>query len=295
MDSIKTPKDNIILVPIDFSTSSETALEHAVNIANLFDNEITVMHVIGESLLGSLFASGLQKSQVQATVSDRLDKVVDAFKEKHPNLTINKRIVEGKVYKAILDSTEELNCDSIVMGFNGISGVEQFLGSTTSRVLKKSTVPVVIVKDGNTRTNYKNILLPIDLTKESRQKVSWAVHVAKKYDATVHVIMEVEDDEFLRKKVNAALNQVKNILEKNEVKHVCKILSDEEYPDHFGGDVIKYGDEIDADLVMIMTQKETSVREFFLGSFAKDVIKLSNRPVMAINPKSTGTISIIGY
>ncbi|MFT5155936.1 MAG: nucleotide-binding universal stress UspA family protein, partial [Bacteroidia bacterium] len=238
------------------------------------------------SFFSSIFSGSMEKSVMLDTINTRLNEKAAEVRKKYPKLTVNTLIREGKVYTQIIEASNNMACDSIVMGFNGLTGIEHFMGSTTLRVLKSTTVPVVIIKDQPSSTNYEKIVLPIDLTKESRQKVDWAVHVAKKYNSEIHVIMEVETDEFYMNRVKASLMQVEKILTKNNVRHVTKLLSDSEYPERFGGDIIQYSEEIKADLIMIMTQKEAGVLDFFLGSFAQQVIDGTKRtPIMAINPK----------
>ena len=54
MIDIKTPQDHIILVPMDFSDSSINAVYYAVEMANFFDSEVTLLHVISKSTLSNL-------------------------------------------------------------------------------------------------------------------------------------------------------------------------------------------------------------------------------------------------
>ena len=288
MSPLKTPKDNVILVPTDFSQSADNALEHAVGIAELFDNKIVLLYVLSDNFINSIFGSKAQNDLTKELVKTKLDEKIATFTAKHPNVVIEKLVREGKVYKNIIKAADELECDSIVMGFNGLARIERSMGSTTSRVLKSAKVPVVIIKDQTATTNYDRIVLPIDLTKESKQKVKWAIHLAKKYDAEVHVIMEIESDAFLKKKVEANLAQVVKLLSKEGIKVVHKILDDKAYPDNFGGDIVKYSQEVDANLILIMTQKETEFKDFFVGSFAVRVINGTKQvPIMAINPVET--------
>jgi len=296
MNSVKTPKHNVILVPIDFSTASNNAVEHAVGIAELFENEIALLYVVKESLFKSFFGSNVEHSILMDQINTKLEERKKMIIDKHPNMIVNTIVKEGSVYKQIIETAGTLPCDSIVMGYHGSSAVAQVIGSTTSRVLRSSSVPVVIVKETKSTTTYKKILLPIDLTKESKQKVSWAIHLAKKYDSEVHVIMEIEEDEFLMKKVSNNLAQVEAMLAKEGIKHVSKILDDQNYPEQFGGDVVQYAEEEDIDLVLIMTQKEGGVMDFFLGSFARQIIEGTKQtPVMAINPKELAVHYITGY
>jgi nucleotide-binding universal stress UspA family protein len=274
-------------VPTDFSTASDFALEHSVGIADLFDNQITLLYVVEESFFKSIFGGSMEKAMMMDTINNKLKEKAEEIKSRFPGMVVNTLVREGKVYKQIIEVSKTLACDSIVMGFNGVNGVEKFMGSTTTRVLKSSDVPVVIVKDIQSSVKYKKIVLPIDLTKESRQKVDMAVQLAGKYGSEIHVISEVESDEFFMNKVNASLHQVENILAKNGVNYVTKLLDDQEYPDNFGKDIIKYSEEIDADLILIMTQKESGVTDYLrIGSFARHIIHESRKtPVMAISPK----------
>jgi nucleotide-binding universal stress UspA family protein len=53
--------------------------------------------------------------------------------------------------------------------------IEQFTGSTTSRVIKSSEIPVIAVKEKRTEPKFDKIVLPLDLTRTSKQKIDWAV------------------------------------------------------------------------------------------------------------------------
>ena len=81
-------------------------------------------------------------------------------------------------------------------------------------------------------------------------------------------------------------------MSKHGIDYVSKILDDIQYPEHFGKDVVQYADEIKADLIMIMTQKETGVQDYLrIGSFARHIIHESkNIPVMAIKPRGNNDV-----
>jgi len=104
MNSVKTPKDNVILVPIDFSTASANAVEHAVGIAELFDNEIALLYVVKESLFKTLFGSNVEKSLLMDRISQQLEERKKMIVEKHPNLVVETIVKEGTVYKQIIET-----------------------------------------------------------------------------------------------------------------------------------------------------------------------------------------------
>ena len=98
----------------------------------------------------------------------------------------------------------------------------------------------------------------------------------------------MEDDEFLHNKIRATIYQVKNILEQNGVKAVIFELDEERFPGHLGVDTLKYADEINADLILIMTHQEKGFTEFIFGSEAQQIVnRVSKVPVMCIHPKES--------
>jgi nucleotide-binding universal stress UspA family protein len=284
MTSIETPKDHIVLVPVDFSDLSKHALFHAAKMASLFNDQITLLHIIETSGMFS-FLDKSNKELMHVGIHSKMDEIEVELKKQYASIVVNRLIKEGRPHKVIVETADELNCDSIVIGSNGEAGLEKIVGSTASRVITGANVPVIVVKSSPKRPNYNKVVLPIDLTKETKQKVNMAIHLAQKINSEIHVIAEIEGDAFLRNKINANMRQVESILTKNNVKWVSKITDEKNFPGNIGDDTIKYSNDVDADLIMIMTQQETGFTELFLGSYAQQIINGSNVPVMCINPK----------
>lgn len=286
MNSIETPQDHNVLVPVDFSDLSKHALFHGAKMANLFNDSITLLHTLETGGLFS-FIDKTNKDLLYEGTNKKMDDLIRDLNAQYPNIKVNKLIKEGKPHKVIVETAEDVKCDAIVMGSNGEAGIEKLLGSTASKVITGANVPVVVVKRSPKRPDYKKIVLPIDLTKETKQKVGMAVHLAKKYNSEVHVIAEAEGDEFLRNKINHSMRQIENILDEHGVKWISKITDAQNYPGHIGDDTIKYSEEIDADMILIMAQQETGLTDLFIGSQSQQVINRSHIPVMCILPKET--------
>lgn len=284
--------NNNILVPTDFSEVANNALGHALKIADVYNNEITLINIQDEGGIFGLFGNHDKIELIKEAVNSRMDKVIEEAKSKYPNVKINKRIETGKIYKVITDLAEEENFDSIVMGTNGASGLQQIIGSNASRVINYAKVPVVVVKEQPIgQSGYQKIVLPIDLSRESRQKVTWAIHLAKKFNSTIHVIYENTTNDEFRNRIFAAVNQTQDILERNNANYIVRGLDQEKYPDSFAEDTLAYANEIEADLIMIMSQQEKGFSEFLLGSYAQQIVNHSGKvPVMCINSSNTGVI-----
>jgi len=284
--------NNNILVPTDFSDVAHNALSHALKIAEVYGNEITLLNIQDDSGFKGFFGNEEKLKLIEEAVQSRFDKLIEECKITAPGVKINKIIAYGKIYKVVNETAETGNYDSIVMGTNGASGLGQIIGSNSSRVINYAKIPVIVVKEKTIDAGgYEKIVLPIDLSIESRQKVKWAVHLAKKFNSEIHVIYENFTDKDYRNKIHAVVNQTQDILDVQGVKYVVRGLDDEKYPDGFAEDTLNYAIEISADLIIIMTQQEKGFSEFLLGSYAQQIVNHGGSvPVMCVNSASTGVI-----
>lgn len=274
---------NTILVPTDFSDVASNALDHALAVAQTFGNNIALLHVMEEGVLGNIMKKSYDQL-VQEAIQMKLDGLVLKCESMGIKATTHQK--HGKIYKTIAETATELGCDSIIMGTHGAAGIETFIGSNASRVISVSSVPVIVIKEKSAKKDYKNIVFPLDLTIESKQKVKWAVHLAKYYKSTIHIVTFHESDEFLKNKIEANLHQVEVIFRENQVEYTSKELHDN---GNYADQTIAYAEAINADLIMIMTQQETGISEFFMGSYAQQIVnRASSVPVMCCNPRETG-------
>jgi nucleotide-binding universal stress UspA family protein len=286
-----TQKKNTILVPVDFSEIAANALNHAIQVAKHFNNNLALLHVVEESGLPSFLSFGKENAATKLMLhqaAGELTKMAADIKAEH---NIDCKIVSksGRIYKVIAETATELGCDSIIMGSNGAAGFEQIIGSNASRVISHSEVPVVVIKPqvGNFKA-YHNIVFPLDLTLESRQKVKWAIHLGKAYNSTISIVTYKVGDEFLNNKMTLGLRQVERLLDENNIKYDVEVL--EEMEGNWAQATLNYAEKINADLLMIMTQsEERAISEYIIGTFAQQIVnKATTVPVMCINPSPMG-------
>jgi nucleotide-binding universal stress UspA family protein len=129
---------------------------------------------------------------------------------------------------------------------------------------------------------FKKIVVPIDTSFESRQKVPVAIRLAKQFDSTLHLLgVSVGNDKEAEHKVNAYIRQSKHTIEEAGIKYVME--------KRLGGNVtdltIDYAKSIDADLILCMTEQEPQLGSFFLGKFAQQMVNHSTVPVMSLMPR----------
>lgn len=286
-----TQKKNTILVPVDFSDIAANALSHAIQVAKHFNNNLALLHVVEESGLPGFLSFGKENSATKLMLhqaAGELEKMAADIKAKH-NIECKVVSKSGRIYKVIAETATELGCDSIIMGSNGAAGFEQIIGSNASRVISHSEVPVVVIKPqvGDFKA-YHNIVFPLDLTLESRQKVKWAIHLGKAYNSTISIVTYKVGDEFLNNKMTLGLRQVERLLDENGIKYTVEVL--EELEGNWAAATLSYAEKINADLLMIMTQSEDKAfSEYIIGTFAQQIVNKSTTvPVMCINPSPMG-------
>ncbi len=281
----------MMLVPTDFSEVADLALEHAIMIAKTFDNDIALMAIYDTgNLITSIFSKNATEEMVEKSLQTKLDQIKDEVKAKH-NIDITTVVRSAhSIYKTIVETAEEFNCDSIVMGTHGASGLKKIMGSNAQRVISQADVPVIVIKEKHFGDGYKNIVFPIDLSFETRQKVKWAIHLAQKFNSTIHILSFREDDEFLGHKINANINNVEAQFRDAGVQFTSYFLSDKA---GLAKETINYADNINADLIMIMTQQDEGLSEIIIGSYAQQIVNNATTPVMTVTPTTKGITEVV--
>jgi nucleotide-binding universal stress UspA family protein len=277
---------NKILVPLDFSEQSLIALEQSYNLAREYKAEITLLHVIEDSgMLAKLFSKE-QHADLKKKVQDQLDKLAKDV-EKKSKVKVNTLVAKGAVYEKINEVASLINATMVVMGTNGEEGKKKlFIGSNALRVVRESAIPVITIKGKHHRNGCKNIVLPLDLSKETREKVTKAIELSRIFSgATIRVVSVLfTTDEFVVNRLTRQLGQVKAFLEKEDVECTAEIIKGIKGEETLAQNILEYAAKVDGDLVMIMTQQELEFTKYFIGSSAQEIINHSKIPVLSIRP-----------
>jgi len=278
--------NNNILVPTDFSEVADCALKHAIAVAKAYKNEITLMYIVEDGFLGGIFSKSQSEIMKDAIVTKLNVKAQEI--ERETGIKVTTRAESGKVYKTIAEVANSEKYDSIIMGSHGASGLEQIVGSNASRTIQYAEVPVVVVKSTSLSSEgYKKIVMPFDLTIESKQKLEWGINIAQKFNSEIHIVYSKSDDEYLDLKMKANIAQVKHTLEDHKVKFVMYEFNDSVL-DNFANETHNYANIINADLIVAMTHTEKGISEMIIGTLTQQLVNRANNvAVMCIHPKET--------
>jgi nucleotide-binding universal stress UspA family protein len=279
-------RENKILIPVDFGEQSLIAIDQSYNIARMVNAEICLLHVITDSNgLWSLFSSKMQ-SDIEEKLKIKLTNFAGHIEEKS-GIKVVPIVEKGKLVKTILDVAERLKVKFIIVGTKSdLDFKEKLISSNALRLIREAKCPVITIKGKHHRKGCKNIVLPLDLTKETREKVSYAIHFAKYFNSVVHAVtINTSDDAYIMNRLKLQLDQVSSYIKSQGVECTQTFLNSESGNENMCKALLDFAHKVEADLIMIMTQQETEVIKYFVGSLAKEIIHNSDIPVMSIVPK----------
>ena len=138
-----------ILVPLDFSPSSKKALGYAVAVARQFKAKLTLLHVV-EPVATPDFAASfplvMEDDKLMAAAKHELEGVVKAARV--PRGSVEKVLVRfGRSFHEITEAARTRKADLIIISTHGYTGLKHaLLGSTTERVVRHASCPVLVVR-----------------------------------------------------------------------------------------------------------------------------------------------------
>jgi len=269
-----------IVVPIDFSADSINALEHAIIIANKAEAQIRLMHVVKSKNFEAPFVINDFSSTTGKNIDDFMKMILDKFKSK-AEFGMDYKIREGKIYKEICNQAKYDDAYLIVMGTHGASGFEEMvIGSNAYRVVVHTPCPIITIRQKFAPIEPKRIILPIDLSKDTRKKVPFVTEYALLFNAQVDVVGVSElDSSDVQNKLALYTTQVENYLKEKNIPTTNKILLGNDISESINA----YTKENDAQLVAIMTE-QISRLAFWLGPHAQEIVNHSTVPVMSFSP-----------
>ena len=263
-----------VLVPTDFTQVARVALEHGVKTAQVIGGGVTLLHVVSDA------------SEVEGA-KQKLEKEAEWVQKSDANVEVKSIVRIGNIFDDIGDAASEISAELIFMGTHGATGWQKIIGSRALKVITHSEVPFIVVQTkGIKSTGYDDIVVPLDLHKETKQKLEVVANMAKYFSSKVHLITPKESDEYLSNQLERNLYFAKNYLGERDIDFTTKVAERGDFDDQ----IIKHAEEVDADLICIMNlQKNSLMGMGLLGSNYEQQLMTndSHIPVLIVNPVQT--------
>ena len=279
-----------ILVPIGFSEQSIIALGQAFNLAKIKNSDVVLLSVIeGQSMIESLFLDD-KSDELKAKVKSKLEDIASIYSSEY-GVDVDTMVAKGRVYEEVNKVADMISADLIVMGTNGVNSKSKFIGSNAEKVVRLSKCPVITIKGKSHRDGCENIILPLDLEKQTKEKVTYALEYARYWDATIRIVSVIlRDNNEVRAKLSKNIKQVEQFIIDAGVKCTSEIVEGEKKR-NLGDFIFDYEKKFDADMIMIMTKKEELTLSNNISVTARYIINNSDIPVMSIRPKEVKHIT----
>jgi nucleotide-binding universal stress UspA family protein len=275
-----------ILIPIDFSETAMLAIEHAGFMAQLFKAELVLLHVVEKHWEQfDIIAPELRilpPSDLMNVIEKKIGEVATDIRSKY-GVKSTTVLSTGNIFNEILSISKEQNVDLVVMGTHGTSGfVEFFIGSNTFKMVTQSECPIISVQVHSKKLGFKEILLPIDDSAHSRQKVNHAIVIAKHFASKINILgLADAADETDLKKFEFKLDQIEEYIKKCDLPYSRKTVDSKNQ----AKTTYDYAKLINADLIVIMTDQDEDITGRMMGTYAQQIINHSKIPVLSIQPK----------
>ena len=264
----------IIVVPWDFTIKAEHALAHAAKISKMINARVDLLHIVDRKIKTGEYKKKEAKLNKEALKGQELY-----------DIEIHMAIIPGSIFTSISEFVNEHGASLVVMGTHGMKGMQKLTGSWALKVLVGSKVPFIVVQEmPKDMEKYQNIVFPVDFRSENKEKLKMAIFMGKYFDSKVHILKTVTSDKSLLKKTNINLNFAIKYLIQNNIEYEIHEMK----KGSLAQQTIQFAEDIQADLILIMTTKNITVADYILGAQEQQIIANSSLiPVCCVNPRAS--------
>ena len=185
-----------VLCPVDFSDTSQHALDHAGAIASWYDARLTVLYVFANVPtmdVPPLVLEDADRARLIASLKEMARRVPDTVPREF-------RVEEAEsVHEEVLAQIVATHADLLVLGTHGRSGFQHlFLGSVTEKVIRQAPCPTLVVPprapdvSPDAPAQFKQILCAVDFSDSSLSALAYALTLAEESDARLTLLHVIE-------------------------------------------------------------------------------------------------------
>lgn len=272
---------NNIIVPIDFSEDSFKGIDLALLFSNKIPTSIRLVYVQKKS---SDYNSPGHFEEEKQWATRKFNELLAKYESGITEGSELKYIIKsGKIFKEIVGQVESHTDSMVVASTHGASGFEEFfMGSNAFKILSSTDKPVLTTRTGKIPKDIKKIVMPIDVTIDTRQKVPATAEIAKAFGAEVHIItVSTSKGKRITDRLKAYSKQASGFLKAQKVEHKTKTLVGDNIVDL----IVVYADSIEADLITIMKEQSRTLN--LMSNLTHQLLNRANIPVLTLSNKET--------
>lgn len=259
-----------VLVPYDFTELSEDALQYAIQIARVINSSVELVHIAGTK-------NELKIAEVALNHMTR-DELANI------DVHVGYKIISGKFIQEMNQLVSSNHYEFAVIKTDGPKKMERYTGSRAMKIIAGSRIPFLVVQKKPSHTNISRIVFPLDFRQETKEKLNWIFFLSQFYEIKLSLFLPNYKDKGLSKKINNNLCFAQKILDRRKMEYQVQVATGDK---DFVFETIDFAEQIDADLILIMFNKDIGLKEYLLGPQEQAyIINRPKIPVMCVNPRT---------
>ena len=293
---------SVVVVGVDFTPCSRSALMQAMRIAACRRATVHVVHVIEPLVVMDLEqALSPYQTDIRAALIGDVRKTWREFTMGIPDVSgLELDVQIDHPVSVILRRVREQSADLLVLGTHGTSPADRGTGTLATACVRKAMASVLLVKDPHAGP-FRSIVACIDFSPTSLKALEQAVRLALQDHAVLHVL-HVFDAPWHRLHYRAPTPQASPDYQKQyrdglgrRLEAFCEPQHREmaalesrytvfEFTGHSAG-ITAFVRQVDGDLVVLGTRGRTSLRDMLLGSTAERVVREAPCSILTVKPE----------
>jgi len=271
-----------ILVPIDFSTASHIAGKYAASLAEIFNANVTFLNVVPDALIIDQEADEeriiLYREQLAGN-KELMTKEIETLSKNH-TASLRGHVYEGSPSNAILEIANEDKPDIIIMGMKGKGQSNSVFGSTVTTIVRKASIPVLIIPENAVYVSIDTITLATDFDADTEsERYALLMEIAKRYNSFIQVLnvqkkgKEMSQSEYIGKmSTHYSLDVLKHSFNTVEDTSVIEGIS-------------QFIEEKPCDMLAMTAHKHSFIERLFGKVYTKEMSYETKVPLLVLQNK----------
>ena len=255
--------DQKVVVVCDFSERMKEVIVHGVRMADILKKELCLIAV---------WKSQDQKKQVQT----KMIRTTQSLKSNLPNMQISSLLLEGSLRNNMVKLADEYNAVLVVLHQADIKfGLKAFRESNIGFLFVKGSLPEFL--------RYKNVLVPLDYRKASKENALWASYLGRFNKSSIHIVYAKETNAEELSKLNQNLTFIRKFLSSLNIS--SHIIPGKTNSWGIFNETLINAAELNGDVMVFAGSTNISLIDFIIGLPEEKIIRnAGNLPILIINP-----------
>ncbi|MGM0946107.1 MAG: universal stress protein [Bacteroidota bacterium] len=270
-----------IICPLDFSECSLNALEYATRLAISYKAKLILFHVINKEdylKLAPLDAEGLHQKEF---LEEKMTRLFETVKREigYMEVSLDWTMVEGKIVDQILESSQNLNADLVVIGTEGMNDLRKnIVGSRASLIVEKSEIDVMVIPRKVYFKPFKKLVYSTDYYEEDKLAIQKIAEFARLYDAEIDIVHVTQRQKLIDKTLHQVMiDELKPFVRYTKVNYVLKSFRDD-----LALGLESYLQTSKGDMLITLSKKKSFFEKIFTQSISKKMAYFINKPLWVI-------------